>query len=182
MMLTETALLKIVKKCAFKIANSWGTSFVSSGISSNTGYFWVMYDALNKVSANNVNDWEAKYSGTRSPAFNLLPDCENAFFTIDVAHKNVNFVGRLSVNTSDRETLTLKINRGTSTLWSHNNAYTIFRMLVQILADLLLTEISFLIMIIWLHLFQGTAMGIIGLHIYREQQWEMIMNLMYWII
>lgn len=69
MMLTETALLKIVKNAAFKIANSWGTSFVSSGISSNTGYFWVMYDALNKVSANNVNNWEAKYSGTRSPRF-----------------------------------------------------------------------------------------------------------------
>lgn len=119
-------IIEDCEKGAFKIANSWGTSFVSSGISSNTGYFWVMYDALNKVSANNVNNWEAKYSGTRSPAFNKLPDCENAFFTIDVAHKNVNFVGRLSVNTSDRETLTLKINRGTSTLWSHNNAYTIF--------------------------------------------------------
>ena len=171
-----------MKKGAFKIANSWGTNFISHGISSNTGYFWVMYDALNEVSANNINNWEAKYNGTRSPAFKYLPDCENAFFTIDVAHKNVNFVGRLSVNTSDRETLTLKINRGTSTLWSHNNAYTIFPYVSSDSGGFAFNGDIFLIMIIWRHLFQGTAMGIIGLHIYRERQLEMIMNLMYWII
>ncbi len=115
------------EKGAFKIANSWGASFDENfGIQSNTGYFWVMYDALNQTSANNINNWENKYSGIRESAFKFYNDTGNAFYYIDVAHKDVNLIGKFTVKTSDRENLSLKINRRGSNLWSTYGATELY--------------------------------------------------------
>ncbi len=114
-------IIEDCEKGAFKVANSWGTDFNYFGIKSNTGYFWVMYDALNSTSANTINNWESKYSSTtRQPAFGI--GSTNIFFSIDVAHKKPNFIGRLTMNISDREKLNLRINRSTANNWSNDSS------------------------------------------------------------
>lgn len=92
------------EKGAFKIANSWG---VNSG---DQGYIWVLYDALNKISANTIGNWESKLQGTRHSAFEFSCE-ENTFFYINVGHKNVNYVGEVLVNAPDRSKIRLGINR-----------------------------------------------------------------------
>ncbi len=112
------------EKGAFKIANSWSNSFIGYGVRSNTGYFWVMYDALNETSA--TPNWKINYAWTRVPAFKYYETGNNTFFYIDVAHKDVNLIGKLDVNTSNREKLKLKINRTTSGTWTNSGAKELY--------------------------------------------------------
>lgn len=111
-------IIEDCEKGAFKVANSWGKSYNSYGISStesnaNPGYFWVLYDALNYISTNNLNDWENSLSGTRCSAFSLEAEngVRNMFYYINVKHKDVNLVGELDLSTTDREGIKLKIGR-----------------------------------------------------------------------
>ncbi len=124
----KNGVIENCEKGAFKIANSWGTSFDGFGIKSNTGYFWVMYDALNAVSANTTNNWESAYSGTRVPAFNCNEtyadtSTENDFYYIDVQHYDVNYVGELLLDLSNRYDTEFKIAKSTSSsyTWSSSN-------------------------------------------------------------
>lgn len=96
-------IIEPYEKGAFKAVNSWGESFDSHGISSEDGYFWILYDALNGVSANQVNDWESACSGTRCTAF----DNENASYELFVEEKEVDFVGQLDIATEDKNKLQL---------------------------------------------------------------------------
>lgn len=111
--------IEACEKGAFKIANSWGDT------NGDNGYIWVLYDALNKVSANTVGNWEASLEGMRHSAFEFSCE-ENAFFYINVAHKDVNFVGELSVNSSDRRNIRIGINRTSKNVYratTYNSIY-----------------------------------------------------------
>lgn len=92
----------IVENCekgAFKIANSYG----STGVSNDTnGYKWVLYDALNPVSANTVNSWESYLTGTRTQA--LRGDMSTpTFWYINVAKYNINYIGEIEINTGNKK-------------------------------------------------------------------------------
>ena len=122
------------EKGAFKVANSWGLEYDDYGISSvegdeDAGYFWVLYDALNRVSANTTNNWESGLDQERYPAFatDNSPSKTSKFYSIDVAHKDVKLIGELDINTTDREGLSVKINRTADniTSWQSANAITI---------------------------------------------------------
>ena len=94
---------------AFKVANSWGKSFDAYGYSSNDGFFWVAYDALNKQSAVSGN-WESKLIGTRVPAFAFgSSKITNKFYCIEVEHKDVGYIGKMYMYTADRNSVELGI-------------------------------------------------------------------------
>lgn len=85
------------EKGAFKIVNSWGKDY------ENDGYLWVLYDALNGVSANKEKDWEKNCEGVRCAAFHN----NNTFYCIYVEEKVVNFVGQLDITTGDKNKLSV---------------------------------------------------------------------------
>jgi C1A family cysteine protease len=93
---------------AFKVANSWGTGW------GNDGYIWVMYDALNLVSANSSTTWEDNLSGTRTAIFDRSGKGNNVFYTIDVENKVINLVGLLDVNLSNRYGFQMNTGRGSA--------------------------------------------------------------------
>lgn len=107
--------IEAYEKGAFKIANSWGTS------SGQNGYFWVLYDALNGVSANTINNWESAFSGTRCSAF--LED--NTCWIMYVENKQVGFIGEFDVTTPDRNkfSLTSGYSAGGSTVVSNEHQF-----------------------------------------------------------
>ncbi len=109
------------EKGAFKVANSWGKNYGND----DNGYIWVSYDALNKVSANTVNNWESKLKGTRHSAFEFACE-ENAFFYINVDHKTLNYVGEVKINSYDRTKIQLGINRTTKSTTSSTTYNSIF--------------------------------------------------------
>lgn len=80
------------EKGAFKLANSYG---IPGGVNDTNGFRWVLYDSLNKVSANTVNSWENNLSGARVCAFN---GDNQTFWYINVEKKNVNFVGEIDLD------------------------------------------------------------------------------------
>lgn len=85
------------EKGAFKLANSYG----SSGVSNDTnGYKWVLYDAINAVSANNVNSWENNFSTTRIQALRNETN-QPTFWYISVDNFQVNYVGEIELNTGN---------------------------------------------------------------------------------
>lgn len=101
------------EKGAFKVANSWGTSFDQYGISSNDGYFWIMYDALNLESVNTDTNWESSLTGTRYPAFckHTSSTDSNKFYYINVEHKELNLVGEINIDTNDKWNHCIYFNR-----------------------------------------------------------------------
>lgn len=96
---------------AFKVANSWGTSY------RNDGFIWVMYDALNGESAVSGN-WEDDEPGSRIAAFdrgswmsvNGQRDV-NAFYYITVENKDVYYVGQLTVDANEGVSLQIALSR-----------------------------------------------------------------------
>lgn len=107
------------EKGAFKIANSWGTSYNGYGIHSETGYFWVMYDALNAESTNTYNAWESVCKGKRVPAFSF--DSLNQFYYINVKHYDLNYIGELFGNLKNRSLFAFKIGKSQSESFDCSN-------------------------------------------------------------
>lgn len=91
---------------AFKVINSWGTT--NSG-ANNAGVLWVMYDALNGKSANNLD--ESQFSYTRQRVFGT--GTNNIFNYINVDHKNVMFVAEVGFTTERRNQVKIELSRRT---------------------------------------------------------------------
>lgn len=94
------------EKGAFKVINSWGTT--NSG-ANNSGILWVMYDALNGKSANNLN--ESQFTETRKRAFGT--GTNNVFNYINVEHKRVAFVAEVSFSTDCRNQVQIRLGKKT---------------------------------------------------------------------
>lgn len=102
------------EKGAFKVANSWGTDW------GNDGYIWVLYDALNKVSANKTNNWENSESGTRISIFARGGvNIDNTFFYIEVDNYDVNMAGLLTINTGYRNKININLFRNSNSSLSY---------------------------------------------------------------
>ncbi len=110
------------EKGAFKVANSWGTSFDQCGISSSDGYFWVMYDALNFTSVNTDTNWESNLTGSRRAAFTKTANAtgKNKFYYINVEHKDINLVGEIKIETDNKWGLDIFYNRLAPTATSYS--------------------------------------------------------------
>lgn len=93
--------IEATERGAFKVANSWGANW------KNDGYIWVMYDALNKTSANTTNNWETNENGERISIFEFSIQNQNDFHYIEVENKIINLVGLLELNTLYRNQLSL---------------------------------------------------------------------------
>lgn len=102
------------EKGAFKVINSWGLT--NSG-ANNNGVIWIMYDALNGTSANNLN--ESSFSYTRKHAMGTSTN--NVFNIIYVGHKDVSFVAEVSFSTNYRNQVKIDLGRGTGL---NNNTFT----------------------------------------------------------
>lgn len=105
---------------AFKMVNSYGTSW------KNGGSVWVLYDALNKVSANTINRWEDRELGQRVPIFQRNDDFGNSFYFMNVENCEVGLVGLLSVNTSYRNKLSTSIFRSSNSIYNSSNSTDFF--------------------------------------------------------
>lgn len=101
---------------AFKVANSHGTSY------KNSGYVWVLYDALNKNSE--LSGWQDT-SKVRKPIFEHMESGKNSFYYITVENRDVEFVGQLTINTNYRNSLKLYAGKN-SVRRSPSNYKTIF--------------------------------------------------------
>lgn len=109
----------IIEDCergAFKMVNSLGTGW------KNGGSVWVLYDALNKVSANTVNNWEDREAGQRVPIFQRNDEFGNSFYFMNVENCEVGLVGLLSVNTSYRNKLSTSVFRSSNGMYSSSNS------------------------------------------------------------
>lgn len=80
------------EKGAFKLVNSYGSTW------GNSGFIWVMYDALNGVSA--VSN--APIISNRIHIFGSSNGTRNNFYSINVANYPVNVVSLLEVTTDNR--------------------------------------------------------------------------------
>lgn len=89
---------------AFKIANSWGTTY------RNNGYVWVAYDALNTTSKVS-GDWESTYTTKRKPIFQYEFADENTLYWMEVGEKTVYYVGQLTIDTDYRNSLDAFVGR-----------------------------------------------------------------------
>ena len=82
------------EKGAFKVANSWGAS------EEDSGFFWLAYDALNKVSN------YSRYNSNRSPAI-----YNNEYYYIDVENHTPQLTVEVTVTTRDRSGFSLALQR-----------------------------------------------------------------------
>lgn len=114
----NNGVIEDCEKGAFKVANSWGTSW------GNSGYIWVLYDALNYVSANTTNNWESNESGTRCCIFSHQ-SADNDFYYIEVGNHDVNFIGKANINTSYRNQLSVSIGKSSNTSSNMQNTVEI---------------------------------------------------------
>lgn len=94
------------EKGAFKVINSWGATNTGAN---NAGVLWVMYDALNGKSANNLD--ESQFSYTRRRVFGT--GTNNMFNYINVDHKNVMFVAEVNFTTERRNQIKIELSRRT---------------------------------------------------------------------
>ncbi|MDE6708437.1 MAG: cellulose binding domain-containing protein, partial [Oscillospiraceae bacterium] len=111
------------EKGAFKVANSWGAS------SSNNGFLWISYDALNAETLVNGN-WEDELIAqkeaentdadvlenfkTRIPAFQYSDDGFNSVYWMEVENKSPMYIGQLEVETDYRNSLEIFVGNNTS--------------------------------------------------------------------
>lgn len=87
--LNNDGVIQNAERGAFKVANSWGKN------SYNDGYFWVLYDAFNKISAHPDSSWENGYTTTRE---SFCGETEVRFYYITILHEDVNFVCQMDVD------------------------------------------------------------------------------------
>ena len=106
----------IVEECekgAFKAADLYGNN---GEYYDTDGYAWILYDAFNVNSANTVNSWESNLPGTRVQALSCGLT-QPTFMYIYVSHYNLNYVGRIDIDTEQN---TLFVNQyiiGRVTVW-----------------------------------------------------------------
>lgn len=105
---------------AFKVANSWGTSY------KNDGFVWVSYDALNATTAVS-GDWESDETTTRIPIFQYERSGQNSLYWMEVGEEDVYYVGQLTIDTSYRNSLAISAGRNLS---SAMNAYNFSKKLI----------------------------------------------------
>ena len=89
---------------AFKVANSWGTSW------KNSGYVWVLYDALLKTSQiisayDSSVTWDASITTTRVPFFSLTGFTNTFYYMYSTPNYPVGFVTEITLSTSRRNQL-----------------------------------------------------------------------------
>ncbi len=99
---------------AFKVANSWGTSW------KNSGYVWVLYDALLgtsqiKSAADSTVAWDAAYTTTRVPFFAQTGSTNRFYYMNSVPDYLVGFVSEVTFTTDRRNQL-----RATSLCTNYN--------------------------------------------------------------
>lgn len=119
--------IEACEKGAFKLANSYGTT----GVSNDTnGYKWVLYDALNKVSANTVNNWESNFTTDRVQAF-----CQSlvkpTFWMITVSQYTPYYIGEAYINTGTNNLSAQQFQIGRATAGSGNVFYAQNNMLPE---------------------------------------------------
>lgn len=90
----EDGIIQDAERGAFKLVNSWGDDYC------NNGFIWLLYDALNDVSAHPDTTWESKYNFARR---NFYVSVENdiTFFYIQVREYDKNFICQVDINTDD---------------------------------------------------------------------------------
>lgn len=89
---------------AFKVANSWGTSW------KNSGYVWVLYDALLgtsqiKAGSNSSVTWDSSYTTTRNPVFARSANTNYFYYLTGVSDHTVGFVSEITLSTNRRNQL-----------------------------------------------------------------------------
>lgn len=112
----------IVEDCekgAFKIANSYGAS---GALNDTNGYKWVLYDAINAVSANTVNSWESNLSGTRTQALRNETSSPT-FWYMNVDKYDVNYVGEIEINTYNNNLADCQFQMGRSQIGNSPSFY-----------------------------------------------------------
>lgn len=107
------------EKGAFKVINSWGTTNTGAN---NSGVIWIMYDALNGTSANNLN--ESSFSYSRKPAMGT--GTNNVFNVIYVEHKDISFVAEVGFSTEYRNQVKISLGRGTDTTINSFTTQTVY--------------------------------------------------------
>ena len=96
------------EKGAFKVINSWGLTNTGAN---NSGVIWIMYDALNWTSTNNLD--ESLFQYKRRPAMGT--GNKNVFNLIHVGHKDVALVAEVSFSTNRRNQVQIDLGRGMDT-------------------------------------------------------------------
>lgn len=105
---------------AFKCADSYG----SSGTYNDTnGYRWILYDALNAISANSFNSWEVGIYGTRIQAFKAEVESPT-FFYINVEKKDVYYIGEIDINTGTQPLSNCQYKMGRALKYSSSVSYS----------------------------------------------------------
>lgn len=104
---------------AFKVANSHGKDY------KNDGYVWIAYDTLNANTSVGGN-WEATKEDRR-PIFEYSFTNKNTLYWMEVGEKEVEYVGQLTINTDDRNSLRVYAGRNTSTSTSISNTAQKFK-------------------------------------------------------
>ncbi|NLK70711.1 MAG: hypothetical protein GX286_04650 [Clostridiales bacterium] len=94
-------IIEAGERGAFKVVNSWGETDYGAN---NNGVLWIMYDALNRVSANGLN--ESQFSYTREPVF-----MSGIFHYISVSKKDVNLVAEVDITTNYKNQFNLSLIR-----------------------------------------------------------------------
>ena len=89
---------------AFKIANSWGTSFGDSG------YAWVLYDSLLltsriKSASNSSVTWDSTMTTTRHPFFAYGFGTDNIIYYCNISDYTVGYVSTVTLSTNRRNQL-----------------------------------------------------------------------------
>lgn len=107
------------EKGALKVINSWGLTNTGAN---NNGVIWIMYDALNGTSANNLN--ESSFSYTRKPAMGT--GTNNIFNIITVGHKDVIFATEVSFSTDYRNQVKINLGRGNGTSLNDFTTQTVY--------------------------------------------------------
>lgn len=99
--------IEAAERGAFKVANSWGNKW------KNSGYIWVLYDALNSESQIST-DWEKNQglTGTRSVVFSdrYQQNARNSFYEIFVENKDVDVVAKVKGKSTHLYNLQVGIN------------------------------------------------------------------------